>query len=264
MNDPNYMYALMHGEVPQKKTPGEVEMKVKSGTSQFDNDLEKKIDSYVDELELEEDPTHKSLVNAKAKRESIRLEIKEAIKLPELSKNINTAMEIIFNEGKKYLSPESAEILTRDFSNAAEILDQLTIEGANVNLQELTKISDESMKSLVEIAIAKFSEANYVGSLSLFSLLTILNPSYSEYWFRFGLAAQKCEQLELASRAYAAALELDPNLLGAKVFGAECFLSRNLKEEARTEILAAKKMVEENATDPMWLELIANIEASLK
>lgn len=41
--------------------------------------------AYVDGLEFEEEPTGKSLLDPKLKREKMKLEIKEAMELPELS-----------------------------------------------------------------------------------------------------------------------------------------------------------------------------------
>jgi tetratricopeptide (TPR) repeat protein len=253
MENSNYLYAKMNGFEKKSKSS-------QATLSQFDLDLEKEIDNYVDSLNLEEDPIHPSLQNAKARKESMKLEIKEAVKLPELSKNLNSALNLLFSEGSVYLTKEAYEQLIEDLSNASIMLNVKLEESGNDTLQHLANISDESMKSIVEVSIAKFTEERYQDCFSLFSLLTVLNPAYSEYWFRFGLAAQKCENYELASRAYAAALELDPQLVGARLFAAECFVRLGKISEARAEIETAKQFVAQNNVDPMWIDLIQAIE----
>lgn len=257
MDDSNYKYGKTQANPIEKSK----DKSNQATLSQFDLDLDKEIDKYIDSLELEEDPEHKSLKSPEARKESMRIELKEAVKLPELSKDLETAINILFSEGGVYLSKEAYQTLIDDFSNASSIMIHTKLEDSGTDtLQHLAKISDESMKSIVEIAIAKFTEERYNDCFTLFSLLTILNPAYAEYWFRFGLAAQKCEKYELASRAYAAALELDPQLIGARLFGAECLIRRGLFSEAKQEIEIAKQFVAQNKVDQLWIDLIPTIE----
>lgn len=260
MDDPHYLRAMMHGEIHGKKKQPE---KKNAPKSRLDEELDKEIDAYVDSIELEEDP--KALQSSKAKRESLRQEIKEAVKLPELSKLLETAIGIIFSEGAKYLSPEENDKLLSNFSQASTRFASMHLSDAtDKNLQELVEISDDSMNSMVTIAIAKFKEERFADCLALFSLLSILNPAYSEYWFRMGIAAQKCENYDLASKAYEAASQLDPKLIGSRLFAAECFVERGLTDQAKAEIAAAKKIAEENKVDQMWLDLLPAIESTIK
>jgi tetratricopeptide (TPR) repeat protein len=156
-------------------------------------------------------------------------------------------------------------VLQADLAEAATSLANVRVEeAANTNLQTLAHISDESIQSIVRIALAKFSEERHNDCLALFSLLTLLIPANSEYWFRFGIMAQKCENYELASHAYAATLELDPNNIGARLFAAQCFIKRKIIDEAKAEIAAAKKLSEKDGVDQMWRDLLPTIEEMLK
>jgi tetratricopeptide (TPR) repeat protein len=259
--DPQYIHALMHGEIDLKKKDPKKEKTAPK--TEAESELDRQIDAYVDALELDEDPSHNALQNVKARKEAMKMEIKEAAKLPALSQQAQTAITLLLSEGPAYLSHEANETLQSDFSNASANLASPS-EKSEESLQTLAKISDATMTSIIEVAIAKFTEARFEDSLSLFSLLTILNPAYSEYWLRMGVAAQKCDKIDLASRAYAAAIELDPNLIGARLFAAECFVNRGLMNEAKEQVEAAKKIVENNKVDQMWLDLLPKIESMAK
>lgn len=258
MTDPHYLRAMMQGDLHKQ-----LSKKPTTPKSALDKELDKEIDAYVDSMEIEEDPN--PLQSSKIKRESIRNEVKEAAHLPELSKLLEEAVGVIFLEGANYLNAEQNQQLITDFTNASTIFSSMHLsDSTDKNLQELTQISDDSMKSMVTIAIAKFVEERFEDSLALFSLLSILNPAYSEYWFRMGIAAQKCQNYELASRAFDAATQLDPKLIGARLFASECFVARQMPDQARAEIGAAKKIAEENEVDQMWLDLLQSLENEIK
>ncbi len=262
MMDHNYLDALMHGELlPNKKSANANSIR----KTKLENDLEKEIDAYVDDFKFEENSDQKTLLDPKAKRERMRREIKEAIKLPELSEQIEKAIGLLTSEGSQKLSQEANQKLISELSAASSHLSNLGLqEAGNQTLQSLTKISDESMNSVAEIAMGKFEEALYGDSQALFSFLSILNPGYSEYWLRLGITAQKSGNSDLASRAYAATLALEPDNLGARLFGAECFIQRGLQDEAKVEVAAAKNIIENTETDKMWKDLLADLESSLK
>lgn len=152
-----------------------------------------------------------------------------------------------------------------DLSASKEKLADIGIKKAGSDtLQHLAHISDESMKAIVEIAVGKYKEDRYLDSLALFSLLSTLNTSEPEYLFRLGIAAQKSNKIELASRAYAAAIELDSTNVGARLFAAECLINLNLHEKAKTEIDNAKEIMKNNKTDQIWLDFLHVLESIVK
>ena len=258
--DHHHLEAMMRGESSDKKKTPPAATK-----SKVDIELEKEIEAYVDGLELPIDPQGRSLETPQAKKEKMKLELKEAAKLPELSQNLDTAMEILIAEGANYLSTEANQALLSDFSNAATLLADMTLaDTTDLSLQELSKFGDESMTSITTVAIAKYAEGKYADSQALFALLAILNPGYDEYWLRLGLAAQKNANFDLASRAYAAAVELNPDLIEARLFAAECLFAGKEFDKAKHEIAEAKKIAERTKVDQQWLDLLPIIEDEIK
>lgn len=261
--DPAYLHALMHGEISFKKKPAGSSEKTAS-QSKLEKDLDREIDSFVESLVFEEDPSHQSLESPQIKRQKIKLELKEAAKMPELFNPVNNAIEVIFSEGQNYLSPDDFNTLVVELAVSTDHLSNAGLkETANSDLQTVGKISDTSIKALEGIAIAKFEQERYEDSLSLFCLLSILVPGYSEYWFRMGIAAQRCENLDLATKAYAITLDLDPENIGAMLFAAQCFIEKSLIDDAKAELALAKERLRSGGVDKVWLEFLRAIEATL-
>lgn len=259
-NDPLYLQALMHGELPFNKKNSE-----KLSKTQFEIDLEREIDAAVDKLDLNGDPNLNALQDPKLKRQSIKFNIKEEAKMPELSQHLNTAMEILFSEGQRYLSKEENEDLIIDLALSTERMGNAGIkETSETDLATLAKISDKSMGNIEKIALAKFDEERFSECLGLFCLLSLLRPGYPEYWLRMGIAAQKCKNMELASKAFTATLQLDPDNLGARLFAAECFFNQKLLEEAKAEIAAAKEIIKKGDANPVWLDYLSNLEVLIE
>lgn len=79
-----------------------------------------------------------------------------------------------------------------------------------------------------------------------------------------GIAAQKFGNLTLATTTYAAAAELDPQHIGARLFATECYIQRKLISEAKTEFEAAKEVAHNFQVEKMWLDLLPEFEDRLK
>lgn len=253
-----YLQAMMHGEFARKKNePG----KSKEEKSQFEISLEKQIDNYVDSLELEEDSEHKNLLPPKLRREKIKTELKAAAKMPELSQFLESAIRLLLSEGANYLSEETYKLLISDLTDVYTRLSSMNLDKPeDVDISVLIYMSDHSLDAIATIATDKFANELYGDCLSLFSLLSVINPGYAEYWFRLGIAAQKSGNLDLAIRGYAAAAQLDPKHIGARLFAAECYAQRKFFEEAKTEYEAAKEITHHNAVEKMWLDLLPMTE----
>ena len=100
--------------------------------------------------------------------------------------------------------------------------------------------------------------------MSLFLLLTILNPDYSEYHLRRGIAAQMSAKYELAITSYAAASELDSNLIESRLFSAECYLKIGKFEKAKEEFWNAKAITENMQVDDEIVDLLNSVESTIK
>lgn len=248
-----YLQALMHGEIDVKGKPKKVEKEKKP----VEIELEKQIESYVQAADIKEDLGHAQLLSSEQIRNKMKFEISEAFKLTEFSQQIELAMKILFSESVEYLSKETHSRLLSELEAAEEHLAEINLEKATQgNLQTIAEISDDTMQSIADIGIAKFAEERYFDCLALFSLLSILDPSYSEYWLRQGVAAQKCEKFELAARSYAAASELDPELITSRLLAVQCYIKCDQLEQAKAEFNAAKRISEGKELDPEVRDLL--------
>jgi tetratricopeptide (TPR) repeat protein len=258
--DPSYLNALMHGEISFKKKPS-----VEEKESKLEDEMSKEIDGFVESYPFEEDPVRPSLLSEKAKRDRMKMELRDKKMHMKSSQAISTAMDLLFSESPHYLSREASEQLLLELSESNDYLADIGIKNvADSNLQELANISDSSMIAIANIASAKFEEGSNEDSLALYSLLCIFNPEIPEFWFRMGILAKKSDKIELALKAFAAVLKLDRNNIGARLFAAECFLLQKLPEEAKVELAAAKEITKTLEVDQMWLDFILAIEDLMK
>ncbi|MBA3237813.1 MAG: hypothetical protein H0T62_05600 [Parachlamydiaceae bacterium] len=260
--DRDELHARMHGNFASNSKEPSTQNDEKD---RFQIAFEKEIDTYVDAMELEDDPNHKEFLPPKLRREKIKTELKAAAKMEELSRLLETAVKLLISEGADYLAPETYQQLTADLSNAYTQIENINLDHpAEIDIPSAVQLSNESLLAIATIATKKFANESYMDCLSLFSFLSVLHPEHPEYWFRLAIAAQKVGNLDMASRAYAAVSELDPQHIGARLFGAECFLQRDLKNEAKAEVEAAKEIAKNNQIEKMWLELLPQIEILVK
>jgi tetratricopeptide (TPR) repeat protein len=260
--DPAYLHALMHGEISFKKKPANMDEDA-SPKNKLEKDLEKEIDTFVNGLEFDEDPSRPSFQSPKLKRQKIKLELNEASKMPDLFDPVNTAIEVIFSEGTKYLSQAEYDTLVVELAVSTEYLANIGTGEAEKDIQTAAQISNVSIKALEKIAVAKFEEERYPESLGLLCLLSVLVSGNAEYWFRLGIAAQRCENLELASKAYGVASDLNRDNIGARLFAAQCFIDRSLLDEAKKQISEAKDLVKKGPVDQVWLDFLRALENTL-
>lgn len=247
-----YKAAMSHGQFAHKKN---VSPENQDKTDRLRLALEKQIDSYVDAMKLEEDPHGKHLLSPKLRREKLKHELKEAAELVELSQLLESAVRLLLSQGASYLSEDAYKLLISDFSEAYLQISNINLDHP-VDVSSVVKMNQETLKSIAAIATEKYSNAQYFDCLSLFSLLSVLNPGNAEYWFRLAISAQKNGNLDLATRCYAATAELDPKHIGARLFAAECCIQRKLKDEAKAEFIAAKEIARNHEVEKMWLDLL--------
>lgn len=251
--------AMLRGELSSTK-PVQKEVKEKT---RLEKEMDKEIDAYLETMEFPEDP--RSLESGKMKKESMRLKLKEEIKMPELSGLIDSAMRLLYTEGKQFFSIEIYEKLISDFNASGQKLAALGVkELADVNLQTVAGLSNQTMESIFDFGLESYKAEQYANSLALFTLLSLFNPGNADIWLRLGIAAEKSDKIDLALRSYAAALDLDPSNIGARLFSAECYLLRHHYEEAGKELMEAKILMKETKPDQVWVDFLASLENEIK
>jgi len=249
MPDP-YLEAMMLGLVKFKEVKKD----------KFEEAIENDIIAYVDSLTFEEE-SGPQLLSLKMKKAKLVEELKESIKMPELENFFDTAFMFINSDGLRYLDSSKYETLSSEFSHASEILDQLDpTKEIPIKLQGMLEISDEMMNAIYEIAKGAYKEEKNQESLSLFVYLSVLDQTNLEYWYRVGIGAQKCGNIDLALKAYSVCIEIDSELVGARLFSAECHLINGDLESAEKEMTKAKNIIENSEVDSIWVDLLAAME----
>jgi len=231
----------------------------------FDIAIEKEINTYIDSLNLEAEFSQNLLVSPAMRRAKIMQEMKSGIDLSELGSHIVSALTILISQGKQYLDSDVFREMADELATIGEKIEEVDLSQVESNkFHALLGISDSSMASILKIAAAKYQEQDYVSALSIFALLSTLDSSSDDYWFRLGITAERNENYLLALRAYAAASELNPHFVGSHLFSIECHLRSDNVSKAKEEFQIAKQILDSEEVDPMWRELLPDIEKALK
>lgn len=247
-----YLEAMMHGDfLPKEKA----DVKVKK--NKFDLAIERQINDYIDTLNLEADPFQNKLISPSVRRSKILFELKNAISLPDLESYLPNAISLLISKGQHYLEHEAYTQMELELSKIPEMAERVDLSNEiGDSFQSVFKIDDTVMQSILQIAIAKFREEKYEESFSLFVLLSSLSPGNFDYWLQLGVAAQKFQKLDLALRAYEMALDLNPDLIGAKLFMVECYIEKNLLQQATKALEEAKQMADRIQMEQVWSDLL--------
>lgn len=261
MPDP-HLEAMMRGiPPPGKKNESEEDNLPKD---RFEIALDKNIRDMVDYIYADSVPTQgQHLLPPEVQRKKIETSLRESFASAEFSRYFDTALEALINDGKQYLEAESYEKMTKNLLEALESLDQVELEQLlDEPLDKAIHLHSETISSIFKIAVAKYTEEQYKTSFALFVLLTTLQNEDFDYWYRAGIAAQQCENYTFAVKAYDKAAALNPDLIGAHLFAAECHLKLHHKSQAEAEFEKAKALSKGHPLDTKW-ESVFNYVATL-
>lgn len=256
-----YLQALMRGEILTSKKIQLNQREIE--TDRFVLAREKQINLYLDTLSFESEPGQNQLLSPQLKRAARKNELNEALKLPELSEHITSAIASLADEGKQYLDSAAYDSMIAHLSHAADILEELDLETPLAEtFNKILDIDDDTTEAILKIASAKFAENQYSESLSLFVFLTVLQPLNPDLWYRTAIVAQQCGNYTLALSDYAIAANLNQELLGAHLFASECHLKLNQLKEAKIQYEEAKDVIESGKIpiDSEWNDLLSYIE----
>lgn len=95
------------------------------------------------------------------------------------------------------------------------------------------KATPETSSAGYEAAEAAILAGNFAAALPILTELTRAEPRNADAWNLLGFAARKTGQMQLAASAYAQALAIDPDHLGALEYQGEMFLDLGQPEKAR-------------------------------
>lgn len=251
MDDP-FLEAMLKGNAPKIKKADKYEMA-----------LERHIKLYFDALPPDDEPLN-PLLSPQLQRKKKELELKESLTNLDINNHLKEAVQVVLHDGKRHLDAETYDVVKGDFTTASRILAERDPENVSTDDFSVTlQISDLTIDSIFTIAIAKFEEENYAACLSLFLFLTVLQPSEFDFWYRAGIAAQHCENWELAINAYAMAFDLNQELVEARLFSVQCYIKLGLLDEAEAECAAAAELIEAMPLDEERLSLLADVKSRL-
>lgn len=261
-----YLDLSMHGgiisEKSKKLTP---RARMGEEMDKFELAEDQLLKDFLDASLLNEDPSTEQFTPPSIKRAKRKEELKAiSHSLSKRDLHLEVAFELLSKEGPTYVEEEKYQELIDQFAHIAGHLNKLDFsKPLREKLHTLLHISDSTIETILKIALTKYNEMQFEASLSLFSLLTCLNFQNELYWYLLGIAASQLEQLDLALEAFAYAIYLNADLLGARIFSAECYLRQDKMSDAKAELEEAKKIVKGTSPEQIWLDLLSNLEEQI-
>lgn len=205
---------------------------------------------------MESEQQDTKLLTSELRRAKLEQEIRDDSSSAE-SELLSLGVKIVLNEGLQFIEKEEYANLEQNIRKIGRNLDTCELNAEAV--QAALTLPADCGQSILKIAVNKYLQGLINESLAVFHLLIVVNPGEADYWFRFGLAAQKCEKYSLALTAFTEASLLAPEFPGAHIFAAYCHLKMGEKEGVLDELALAKT----TQLEEKWKEHIRDVELLL-
>jgi tetratricopeptide (TPR) repeat protein len=152
--------------------------------------------------------------------------------LLEASKNLTEVFKFVSGHHKEMedFLKEHAE----DYSD--ETLSKTAGESEIFTLAAQVGISQSSIVTFYGIGTKLFNEKKYNDAISVFYLLSVLNPYTYEIWLSLGMSAHKIEEWGTAIHAYSMAAIFKPEQALPHLYAAECFVAIQDWEDAQVSL----------------------------
>lgn len=111
------------------------------------------------------------------------------------------------------------------------------------SVADLLGFSFETTKSFYEIGALLYEEKKYEEACCVFQFLSLVQPNTFEIWFSLGLCHQQLKDWFSAVYCYSLASVMNPQQIDPYIFGAECFLAGNDRQNARGSLEVARKFL---------------------
>ncbi|MBA3238343.1 MAG: hypothetical protein H0T62_08385 [Parachlamydiaceae bacterium] len=231
----------------------------------FENAEDKLLDDFIDKFSLLEASQINKLIPESIKKAKIKEDLKSSIKCLDFDINLGPAFEILFKDRHLHIEEDKYEEMVIQLLNIADYIEQIDFsKPIEESFYSLFHISPSTMQSMFQIGIAKYNEEEFESSLSIFYLISSLDQTNADYWYRLGIIAIQIEKLNLALQGFAYAIFYNRDLMGARIFSAQCYLKLGEIEDAKAELTEIKKNSAKISSEPIWRELIANLEYEIK
>lgn len=227
--------------------------------NKFELKSEKCINSLIN-LGANDDYIPNPFESPTAHSQKLKLLIRDEAKQYGFNKEIKNAINLIAMDSTN-LTPQEAEQIKSDLFKLKKYIDELSIDtNLAENLIQNAAFSQESIDLIFNLAIKKYENENLEECLCLFLLLSFLDATNSEYWYRAGIAAQIFNKYELALTLYTESLMCNPDNIAAKIFSIECYLNLGLMTEAIELLEELKHSIESIELEDKWISIIEQLE----
>lgn len=221
-------------------------------------DLERDIEALAEELaneEVQKKPPGNELMSLQAYKSKLKEEIKETLQMREVGESLSMGIFMIMQQGKNYLDLAAFTQVIDEFESAFDHLMKMdSTAGIDKTFKELAAISDDTVGYIEKMAIQKHKEKDFISSMRLFVLLTVLIPNNFMYWIRLGINHQEVRNFNDALKAYSRAFHLNAINIPNHVFMAECYLEMGDKINALQECELLKVLIETQEVESRWKE----------
>ena len=116
-------------------------------------------------------------------------------------------------------------------------------------------------KALYKSALEKVKQARYASAIEDLKKALKVNGKNADFWSLYGFAARKAGSYEIAEKAYARALEIDPNHLGALEYSGELYVETKRTEEARKNLEQLERLCPQGCRERTLLEQVLEGQA---
>lgn len=137
-----------------------------------------------------------------------------------------------------------------DLKNHSKIARQLINQKCNsivikndASSDEIQEIVRTNLDTIINLATHEYGEEHFPECLSLFTLLTDVEPDKFNLWHLKGIAAQACGNYSLALNAYSIALILNREHVEAHILSLECNLNLENEKAAVEDFRKAQQLI---------------------
>ena len=116
------------------------------------------------------------------------------------------------------------------------------------------KESSGDGKALYKSAVQKVKKAHYAAAIEDLKKALKQNGKNADFWSLYGFAARKAGSYELAEKAYARALAINPNHLAALEYSGELYVETQRIEEARKHLERLVRLCPQGCRERTLLE----------
>ena len=111
-------------------------------------------------------------------------------------------------------------------------------------------------KALYKSAVGKVKQARYAAAIEDLKKALKQNDKNADFWSLYGFAARKAGSYSLAEKAYARALQINPNHLGALEYSGELYVETKRIEEARKRLESLVRLCPQGCRERTLLEQV--------